>query len=102
MGSIFRFICPHCNYSADVSGGLDGGMIAMTRTMTCVDCMELVDVLVGQCGKIGPSGNPDYDMDLDICPKCKGHNIYRWPIYHPCPRCHEYMTKDDQLLILWD
>jgi hypothetical protein len=51
-----------------VSGGRDVGMVAVVRTMTCNDCKEVVDVLIGRYGESGPIGDPDYDADLNIFP----------------------------------
>ncbi len=102
MGSIYRFRCPGCDYMAEVSGGRDAGMVAVVKTMTCLNCKELVDVLIGRYGEAGPTGDPEYDKDLNICPRCGGHNIRPWPRYYPCPRCKEYMIKEHGIICLWD
>lgn len=47
MGETFEFKCPYCGYRAEVSGGEDCDMIAVTETMICENCRELVDVEVG-------------------------------------------------------
>jgi hypothetical protein len=103
MGTAFEFVCPGCGYRAIVSGGRDVGMSAVVRTMTCADCVELVDVLIGHWGQDGPTGNPDYDKNLDICPECSRANVRPWPSHHPCPRCSGQMIKDeDSGLLMWD
>ena len=33
MGALFRFACPDCGYEAEVSGGLDVGMMSVTDTV---------------------------------------------------------------------
>jgi hypothetical protein len=68
MGTAYNFTCTECGYSAMVSGGRDVGMVAVVRTMTCNDCKEVVDVLIGRYGESGPIGDPDYDADLNIFP----------------------------------
>lgn len=99
---IFDFVCPGCGYTARVSGGLDCGMLAVVRTMTCEDCKKLVDVLIGRYGQDGPTGDSDYDKDLDICPKCRGYNIRAWSSLQPCPRCDCKMIKGDDAVVMWD
>ncbi len=68
MGTAYNFTCTKCGYSAKASGGRAVGMVAVVRTMTCNDCKEVVDVLIGRYGENGPTGDPDYDADLNICP----------------------------------
>ena len=85
-----------------VSGGRDVGMVAVVRTMTCKDCKELVDVLIGRYGKSGSTGDPEYDDDLDICPECRGRNVRLWPKRHPCPQCDGVMKKERGLDMQWD
>jgi len=85
-----------------VSGGRDVGMVAVVRTMTCKDCDELVDVLIGRYGENGPTGDPDYDDDLDVCPNCKGRNVQLWSSSHSCPRCGCEMKRERGMAIQWD
>lgn len=75
MGTKYTFDCPDCDYSAIVSDKRDCGMVAIVQTMVCEDCQELVDVLIGCCGKNGPTGDPDYDQDLGVCPDCQGQHF---------------------------
>lgn len=102
MGHSYIFNCPECSYSAEVSDGLDYGWFAVIRTMTCRDCRELVEVCIGKNGLIGPTGDPEYDRKIGICPECKGDNVQPWPDSHPCPRCEGSMTTDGVITILWD
>jgi hypothetical protein len=88
MGSFYKFDCENCGYTTCVSGGEDCGMMAVVQTMTCKDCNELKDVLVGSCGKVGETGDPEYDKDLNICPGCNGENLSTWSATNrPCPKC---------------
>ena len=102
MGSWFRFTCSKCGYGAEVSGGKDCGMLAVVQTMICQDCAELVDVLIGQCGNEGMTGDADYDEGIGICPECNGPNVVVWlNRVRPCPKCDGRMTKG-QCIALWD
>jgi hypothetical protein len=50
MGMKYGFHCPKCGYKAMVSGDQDCSSAAVVRTMICVDCNDLVDVLIGREG----------------------------------------------------
>jgi hypothetical protein len=103
MGTKFEFRCKECGYSATVSGGLDSGMVATVRTMACADCKEIVDVLVGKYGEEGPTGDPAYDRDLNVCPNCQRRQVRPWSVSRSCPRCGSSMTlRHDAPKLLWD
>ena len=102
MGTAYNFTCTKCGYSAKASGGRDVGMVAVVRTMTCKDCEEVVNVLIGRCGENGPTGDPEYDANLNICPKCRGCNVRSWPRRHPCPQCDGEMKKERGMDMQWD
>ena len=102
MGSWNKYDCPNCDYSATVSGGRDGGMVAVVETMTCMDCKELFDISIGFQGTVGPSGKPDVDKDMNKCPECRGENLKKWTRRAPCPKCGKKMISDDTVDILWD
>jgi hypothetical protein len=76
-------------------------MIALVRTKTCKDCREIVDVMVGTHGRMGPSGDPELDKHLDRCPNCRGTKLTVWRSPRPCPRCRTGM-KRGELVMLWD
>ncbi len=101
MGTSYQYTCENCGYEAQVSGGRDFGMVAVVRTMFCRGCRELVDVLIGQYGLDGPSGDPDYDKDLGICRECQGADVVVWVDGDPCPRCEGRMSSG-QGATLWD
>lgn len=104
MGTASQFICPGCSYTTGcVSGGRDMGMEAVVRTMVCETCETVVDVLIGRYGQDGPTGDPDYDKQLNLCPKCQGSQLHIWPSEHPCPKCNTQMIKDETCGdLLWD
>ena len=102
MGQAFKFVCPDCKYSSTVSGGRDFGMLAVVRTMVCEDCREVVDVLIGRYSEDGPTGDPEYDRDLNLCPECQGKNVRPWSKKHTCPRCDSEMVQDEDSHIMWD
>lgn len=102
MGTSFEFRCSECEYATTVSGGRDVGMLAVVKTQMCLDCEEIVDVRIGSYGRDGPTGDPELDKDLDICPECKGRNLRPWPARHPCPQCGGKMIKDADTVLMWD
>ncbi len=99
--NLVEFKCKKCGYSAEVSGGKDLGMVAVVQTMTCHRCRELVDVLIGERGVEGPTGCPDYDKNLGICPKCHGKDVVAWQAPWVCPKCEGRM-KRGKVAMLWD
>ena len=70
--------------------------------MTCEDCNELVDVLIGRFGQDGPTGDPEYDAELGICSLCNGSNVHSWPKRNPCPQCDGEMKREHGFEMLWD
>ena len=101
MGTSYTFVCSDCGYDAQASGGRDVGMVAVVRTMVCRTCEEVVDVLIGQCGLDGPTGDPEYDKDLGVCPECGGKDMVVWGRARPCPKCAGKMKRGEGT-ILWD
>ena len=103
MGTSCDFACKACGYTAHVCGGHDVGFVAVIHTMTCRDCRELIDVLTGRQGVVGPTGDPDYDEDLGRCPRCMGRNVTEWTAPGPCPRCGESVNQaEGGEIIMWD
>jgi hypothetical protein len=101
MGSSYEYVCKCCGYKAMVSGGKDCGMVAVVETRVCRACNTVGDVLIGQYGNEGPTGDPDYDKDLDHCPMCNSADTHPWPKHRPCPKCGKRMTKGPEAM-LWD
>ena len=102
MGANYKFTCPNCGESLFTSDGLDYGFVAVIQPMICDDCKELVEVLVGRRGEIGPTGDPEYDKKLNLCPSCGGAKLRPWPSNHPCLQCGTKMDKSDDPELLWD
>jgi len=100
MAIQYEFTCPDCDYSDFVCGCGGVGMHAVWETMTCLDCRELVDVLVGQLGQRGPSGDKEWDRDLGVCLECRGKNLSIWTHPGPCPRCGSILEKGDNELMV--
>lgn len=48
MGARYQLDCKKYNYKTESSCGLDSGMVATVETHICLDCREIIDVLVGQ------------------------------------------------------
>jgi Zn finger protein HypA/HybF involved in hydrogenase expression len=98
MGETFEFKCPDCGYRAEVSGGEDCGMIAVTETMVCEKCRNVVDVMVGYAI---PSLHDKPDKDMGRCPKCYSDEVMPWGTGRPCPKCSGKMVKGGRVA-LWD
>ena len=90
MGEWFEFKCPKCGYRAEVSGGKDCGMVAVTETMICESCRELVDV---QIGFAIPSPDNKWDKEMGRCPECRSDDLTPWRKSRPCPKCSTKMLK---------
>ena len=101
MGTKFLFKCDKCSYEDELSDGKDYGFVVVIETMKCIDCEEMVEVLIGARGKEGKTGDPGIDKGLDICPKCRGSNIAKWDNRRSCPKCDGQMKKGEATL-LWD
>lgn len=101
MGTTHEYTCKRCGYAAHVSGGKDCGMLAVVETRVCRDCRSVVDVLIGCRGQDGPTGDPEYDKDMDKCPECGSSELGTWPRYRPCPKCGLRMSKGKRYS-LWD
>jgi hypothetical protein len=98
MGETFEFKCHGCGYRAEVSGGEDCGMTAVTETMICEKRREVVDVRVGFAIPL-----PDNKLDKDIgrCPECQSDEVTPWGKGRPCPKCSGRMVKKGGVA-LWD
>lgn len=83
MGRLYEFKCEECGYQAEVSGGEDAGWLVVTRSMTCLDCRRVVDVVVGEShpGSLGSDAHI-----LGRCPRCRGRRVVPWGKSRPCPR----------------
>lgn len=93
MGVINRVACS-CGYSALVSAQRDAGKRSVSETVTCLDCRELVDVMVAVIGSDDPT-------PLRRCPRCRGERLAAWAAGGDCPRCGE-PTRDPVPVGSWD
>ena len=94
------------------SAGLDYGMLAVVDTYTCLKCRNIVDVLVGEYGKVitreeiqkhPDKINPEFDFYK--CPECGDDKaLVKWDVKkRPCPRCDGRMDIDPKgESVLWD
>ena len=98
MGTSYLFACSKCKYHAEVSDGADCGFLVKTKTMTCNDCKELVDVTVGYHSHVK---DKTFDIELGVCPKCKGSNVNKWINPGSCPKCAGAMIRKEAV-ICWD
>jgi len=55
MGRCYAYTCSKCEYTAKVSGAEDRGMDVFTRTIHCLDCRDLFDV-VSHARQTRPAG----------------------------------------------
>ena len=46
MGRSYSFDCPQCRYQAVITGGGDGGLHCVVKTVCCRECRALYDVPV--------------------------------------------------------
>jgi len=105
MGQAYEFKCSNCEYSVTTSGKLDWGFLAVVNTYVCSDCKEVVDVQVGEYGKvIQPEDlNEEQKKEFYRCPECRGKNIILWDsLKYLCPICGGKMIKDEFSHICWD
>jgi len=85
MGSTYRYVCPKCDYSAEVFGGGDIGMLCETTTILCNDCKELYDVITKYHGE---------KKQKLLCPEINDHNVRKWKFFDICSVCGEMMKED--------
>ena len=100
MGQSYYFECPSCNYSVTASDGVDCGFVAVVQSMICTDCTEVVDVLIGERGKVFARDICTQEDKFYICPKCKKDHLSEWE-NKECPKCGQIM-ENEGLGILWD
>jgi len=96
MGKCCAFQCPACSYSAEVSGGPDGGENSSTVTIVCDDCQKLFDILVSWHGEAAKRKPPKRR-----CPCSAKHTIRDWKAGDPCPRCGSTLVNKG-VTMLWD
>ncbi len=100
MGFCFEYQCtnPACGFASTVSGGKDFGFCGEVETMVCLDCKELLDVLVAE-----PAATPSgLKLVERKCDECGGKNLKK---FHSgktrCPKCGFRLKKSEDFN-LWD
>ena len=101
MGTTYYFKCDTCDYTAIISGGRDSGFVALVESMTCSNCNEIVDVLIGAYGKEGKTDDEDINKELGLCPECKRPDVVPWDDEKSCPKCDRKMIRGKEAS-LWD
>ena len=101
MGSRSTYRCSGCGYAAEVSGEPDGGFMACTRTVYCMDCKSLQDVVTATRKDDIPE-DPFKPVRNPRCASCGSRKIKGWTAGDPCPKCQGRMLRDKQDHILWD
>jgi hypothetical protein len=94
------------------SGKLDFGMFAVVDTCICRACKAIVDVSIGEMGKVytkkelaAKLKRSGSDSDFYTCPKCgSDKDLVKWnKRTRPCPKCDGKMIKDKHgPFALWD
>ena len=115
----YEFGCTTCDYTLDVCGGPDTGMLVSLNTMTCLTCAEIVDVVTAR-HDWSSSGPPERRPTDGSCPHCGGTNLAIWgPHQHgagemnadrsdpdecgSCPKCGAAMRfATGGIVTLWD
>jgi hypothetical protein len=95
MGKRLKFKCTNCDYSTQVSGKPDEGMLVKTNTVLCEKCKEIVDNVTNCLLD---------EYDIGACPICKSkENIKPWDnIKRPCPKCGGILKDLRGCIMLWD
>ena len=107
MGAGFRFSCRTCGYQADVSGGLNFGMMSVTHTVSCPRCRELSDLPVSEKpweimgtplarGDEGETVQAVWMAKRISCGRDRRHTAQLWSHPGPCPRCGETLVQGER------
>ena len=74
-------------------------MAGPTKSIVCLDCAELQDVVVYE-------GEVEARLrDTTATPECyekSGHNVREWKHPGPCPKCGATMVRDETQMICAD
>jgi len=99
MGTLESYSCNKCDYSADISGGPDMGMLVKTDTFICLNCNEVVDVVTEYC----IDETPD-ESSIGKCPECNSSKyLKKWDNKkRPCPKCDGKLKKSFIRMTEWD
>lgn len=86
MGTSFTYKCNKCDYQVLTSGKLDFGMLAVVDTYLCKSCNAIVDICVGEYGKVYSKEDIDLkliksenDLDFYQCTECgSDKDLVKW------------------------
>lgn len=103
MGTILGYICTKCEHAFESSDGKDRGFRVEVQSMTCGDCRDVTNVVIGPTD----SGREDIPAQFleraGHCPECGGTNLTPWDSSKPCPKCGGPVTLDPEgAETLWD
>ena len=104
MSSNYIYKCTACNYKEQVSGGKDRGKLVSTETMTCPDCLRLVDTVTAiACDpELAARMKVDIAKQKGRCCHCGGLNLLPWKA-QACPKCGGKMEKlEGGPVRMWD
>lgn len=87
MGTSYEFICPSCDYKAEVSGKKDIGMACATMTIICEECKELYDIVISEEPWLVIKPGFKLDKKKIRCPVSEKHSCRIWKYENSCPQC---------------
>ena len=97
MGVWSNFKCKQCEYTPEVSGMEDRGMICFTTTILCQDCKRLYDVVTEKHSRWDDRS----DQVEPRCPRRKDHKFRKWVFPDVCPKCGGEMEQSKSM-VFWD
>ena len=98
MGTLYKYTCCQCHYSANISGGEDLGFEIYTQTGFCTSCQTLVDYVTAL--RPGSSLDPE-KTDVGVCKNCNSEITLNWNEGDGCPLCGGEMC-DRTFIMDWD
>jgi len=121
MGRTYLYECSKCGYRARVSGGADRGRHVAVQTISCADCRELYDAVIGFRPSLGRDNNPKTAPKFTIllsrlpprnalrwvklklaCPVSPRHRFRLWKQPDKCPKCGAFLDPGGMPFRLWD
>jgi hypothetical protein len=103
VGTTLGYICTKCEHAFESSDGKDRGFSMEVQSMTCGDCRDVANVV------IGPTESARGEMRTQLlacagrCPMCSGKNLTEWDSSKPCPKCGGPIVVDPEGAVTsWD
>jgi rRNA maturation protein Nop10 len=93
MGYDSLFTCNGCGYETHAAGRASFRGGALLRTMTCHNCLTIVDVVILSFRYRTNQGDEAYGA-MNKCPECGSEKVARWMYDQPCPICGEKMVRN--------